>query len=160
MSDTDHFTPYLPLPALLDDVAQLGFGELRRRLRAEGHPMFRSGHGCVFRYIDEDGTRLTALAERSGFTKQAVGEAVDDLERMGYVERAPDPLDGRAKIIRLTALGAEGRGEAKRIFDAMESELAERFGERQIADLRALLEQIVSDSEPTAADARRNFAAV
>ena len=63
----------------------------------------REGHGCVFGFIDLDhGSRLTDLADRSGLTKQAVGEAVAELERKGYVERVPDPLDGRAKIIKLT----------------------------------------------------------
>jgi DNA-binding MarR family transcriptional regulator len=149
----------LPLPALLDDVSQLGFAELRRGLTEEGHPTLRSGHGCVFRYIDAEGSRLTVLAERSGLTKQAVGEVVDDLERMGYVERAPDPVDGRAKIIRLTERGADGRRAALRIFAETEDRWAERFGEEQIAHLRALLEEIVTESEATAADARRAFAA-
>ena len=96
-------------------MAQLGFAELRRGLIEKGHPLIRSGHGCVFRHIDGEGSRLTELAERSGLTKQAVGEALDDLERMGYVERAPDPVDGRAKIIRLTERGADGRRAALRI---------------------------------------------
>lgn len=159
MNEKDTSAPSVPLPALLDDIAQLGFAELRRRLRAGGHPTLRSGHGCVFRYIDVEGTRLTALAERSGFTKQAVGEVADDLERMGYVERVPDPLDGRAKIIRLTDLGADGRRAALRIFGEMEAEFAERFGEQRITELRALLEEIMADSEATAADARATFAA-
>ena len=50
-----------------------------------GYPEIRPGHGCVFRFIDHEGTRLTELAERSGYTKQAVGEVVADLEELGYV---------------------------------------------------------------------------
>ena len=33
-------------------------------------------------------------------------------EKLGYVERAPDPEDGRAKVIRLTEEGAEARDTA------------------------------------------------
>ena len=98
-----------PLPALLDDAKRIGFGELHRRLEAEGHPQVRNAHGCVFRYIEPDGSRLTELAAQSGVTKQAVGEFVDELEGYGYVERVPDPLDGRAKIIRLTERGRDAR---------------------------------------------------
>ena len=61
------------------------------RLNEAGHPAIRQGHGCVFRFIHEGGSRLTDLAESSGLTKQAVGEVVADLEELGYVERAPDP---------------------------------------------------------------------
>ena len=72
-------------------MADAGFGDVRE------------GHGCVFGFIDmENGSRLTDLAEAAGFTKQAVGEAVAELERLGYLERAACPDDGRAKIIRLT----------------------------------------------------------
>ena len=55
----------------------------------------------------ENGSRLTDLAEGAGFTKQAVGEAVAELERLGYLERAACPDDGRAKIIKLTDRGRD-----------------------------------------------------
>ena len=148
----------IPLPALLDDVKRIGFGELHRRLEAEGHPQIRNAHGCVFRYIDPDGSRLTQLAAQSGVTKQAVGEFVDELERLGYVERAPDPLDGRAKIIQLTEPGRDARRAALRIFDDMERDWAERFGEDRVAELRELLETIAAEDE-LAAPAERVAAA-
>src|SRR5687768_10652898 len=110
----------LPLPALLNAVKEAAIAELHRRLRDEGHPEIRPGHGCVFRFVDTDGTRLTELAERAQMSKQAVGEVVSDLERMGYVERVPDPADGRAKIIRLTEHGWDGQRAATRIFDDIE----------------------------------------
>ena len=91
----------------MDDVRGRGFEEFQKRLSEAGHPAIRQGHGCVFRFIHEGGSRLTDLAESSGLTKQAVAEVVQDLEQLGYVERAPDPQDGRAKLIRLTELGAE-----------------------------------------------------
>jgi DNA-binding MarR family transcriptional regulator len=34
-----------------------------------------------------------------------MGELVDDLERLGYVERRADPGDGRAKLVMLTTKG-------------------------------------------------------
>lgn len=137
----------IPLPALLDDCKRIGFGELHTRLESEGHPQIRNAHGCVFRYIDVDGSRLTDLAAQSGVTKQAVGEFVDELQQFGYVERAPDLMDGRAKIIRLTDRGRDARRAALRIFDDIEREWAERFGEDRIAELRELLEAIAAEDE-------------
>ena len=133
---------WTPLPALLDDLADSGFAEFHPRLNEAGHPFVRQGHGCVFRFIDEDGSRLTDLAERSGLTKQAVGEVVADLEQLGYVERAPDPGDGRAKVIRLTERGGEARGTALEIFADIEREWAERFGAERVAAMRELLEEM------------------
>jgi DNA-binding MarR family transcriptional regulator len=139
-----------PLPALLDDAKRMGFGELHRRLEAEGHPKLRNAHGCVFRYIQPEGSRLTELSAQSGVTKQAVGEFVDELEGYGYVERIPDPLDGRAKIIRLTERGRDARLAALRIFEDMEREWAERFGERTIAELREVLEALSEERDRSA----------
>src|SRR5215216_6612738 len=98
-----------PLPALLNEVKEAAVAKLHERLGDAGHPDIRPGHGCVFRFIDRDsGSRLTELAEQAQLTKQAVGEVVADLERMGYVKRLPDPEDGRAKLITLTGRGLEG----------------------------------------------------
>jgi DNA-binding MarR family transcriptional regulator len=135
----------IPLPALLDDAKRIGFGELHRRLEEQGHPQIRNAHGCVFRYIDVEGSRLTDLAAQSGVTKQAVGEFVDELQQFGYVERVPDPVDGRAKIIRLTERGRDARRAALRIFDDVEREWADRFGEDRVAELREVLEAIAAE---------------
>ena len=100
-------TEQRPLLPLLAEAKELVVNELHRRLHDQGYDEIRPAHGCVFRFIEPSGSRLTVLAEQSGFTKQAVGEVADDLEKLGYVERIPDPLDGRAKLIRQNNLTAE-----------------------------------------------------
>src|ERR687898_799338 len=102
------FTPPPPLPALLVQVKHAALERMSLGLDEAGFGDVREGHGCVFGFIDvEHGSRLTDLAERAGLTKQAVGEAVAELERKGYLKRVPDPQDGRAKIIKLTERGLE-----------------------------------------------------
>jgi DNA-binding MarR family transcriptional regulator len=142
-----------PLPPLLGEVKDIALDELHRRLAEEGFDEVRPGHGCVFRFIDREGSRLTDLAHRSGFTKQAIGEFADDLEGLGYVERAPDPRDRRAKIIRLTDRGSDAQAAAMRIFADIEHRWAERYGEERIAQLREMLEEIVAVERAPAAAA-------
>ena len=77
------------------------------RLAERGHGAVRVAHGAVFQYLDDAGTTVTALAERAGMTKQSMGELVRHLEAHGYVERVPDPGDGRAKLVRATERGGE-----------------------------------------------------
>src|SRR3982751_1598385 len=96
---------WIPLPALLEEVKEAAIAELHGRLRERGFDEVRPAHGCVFRFIDREGMRLTDLAAQAGLTKQAIGEFVAELERLGYVERVPDSTDHRAKIIRLTKRG-------------------------------------------------------
>ena len=148
-----------PLPGLLGEVREAVGGEIQARLGGQGFSDLRPGHGCVFSFIDEEGSRLTELAERSGLTKQSVGEAVADLERHGYVERVPDPQDGRAKIIRLTPHGAEAIAAAEHGFTEIELRFAAALGEDRYADFRAALEELYELTRSgEAADAQRDAA--
>jgi len=78
-------------------------------------------------------------------TKQSVGEVTSDLEQRGYLERVPDPSDGRAKIIRLTDRGRAAQALGQGVIDEIEQEWAERFGEERIAGFRDALESITAE---------------
>ena len=118
---------------------------LEQRLADTPYNDVRISHGCVFGNIDPDGTRLTDLAERARMTKQSVGEITSDLEQRGYVERVPDPSDGRAKIIRLTERGRAAQALGFGLIDEIEQEWAERFGAERVAALREALEAITAE---------------
>lgn len=141
----DPTIPPRPLPAILAQVKNLAVEDMFSRMATQGFQDVREGHGCVFGFIDlEQGSRLTDLAERSGLTKQAVGEAVAELERKGYLERVPDPEDGRAKIIKLTGRGVDAALTGRRLFAEIENEWAERYGEDRVASLRECVEEIAA----------------
>jgi DNA-binding MarR family transcriptional regulator len=143
MSETRHITPHdLPLIGQLAEVKGAISDELFAQLAEVGFTDIRPAHGCVFGHIDEDGARLTALADRAGLTKQAVGEAVADLERLGYVERVPDPEDGRAKIIKLTDRGVAATAAAAKIFAEMERRFAAEVGEKRFKEFRETLRRL------------------
>src|SRR5919107_902203 len=95
------------LGVLLREPFRAGTEILHRRFAERGHPEIRTPHGNVFPYLDTEGTRVSVLAERAQITKQSMAELVAHLERHGYVERVGDPTDGRAKLVRATALGRE-----------------------------------------------------
>lgn len=133
----------LPMIRLLGVAVDHFSTELTQRVAAAGYADIRPGHGCVFGGIDpENGSRLTDLADRAMMTKQTVGEVVSDLEKRGYVERVPDPADGRAKIIRLTTKGQEVYLTGWQLNDEIEKEWAARFGEDRVAALREVLELV------------------
>ena len=153
--------PPRPIPALLTGVKLAAIDKLRGRIAEAGHPDIREGHGCVFGFIDIDkGSRLTDLAASAGFTKQAVGEAVTELERLGYVTRVPDPLDGRAKIIKLTDRGMDAVIKGRRIFAEIERDWAEQIGPELMASFREAATRIASlEGVPTEVSARERKAA-
>ena len=137
--------PRTALIRLLDAGFDAYSEELGRRVAETPYNDIRVAHGCVFGNIDPDGTRLTDLAERAHMTKQSVGEVATELERRGYLERVPDPSDGRAKIIRLTERGREAQALGREIIEEIEQEWAERFGAERVAALRDALEAITAD---------------
>ena len=89
--------------------------------------VLRASHTQVFESLDPAGTRLTTLADRARMSHQAMGEMVDELIRHGYLERVPDPADGRARLIRPTARGraelTRAGGELRRLHDRWQGEL-------------------------------------
>jgi DNA-binding MarR family transcriptional regulator len=78
---------------------EIGVSRVREKM---GMPELRPAHMQVFPHLDVEGTSQAELARRMGMTKQAAGELVADLERMGAVERVPHPGDRRARMVRLT----------------------------------------------------------
>jgi DNA-binding MarR family transcriptional regulator len=98
----------------------------------------------IFHCLREGGLRLTELAERTHTTKQALLYTINQLEAAGYVERVPDPTDGRAKIIRLTERGWEGRRVADKIIASIEHECVQRLGEERMWQFEALMKDVSS----------------
>jgi DNA-binding MarR family transcriptional regulator len=81
--------------------------ELYTRLEDAGYTDVTRLHGAVIAHLDEDGTRATELARRSGRHKQIIGRIVDELEDLGYVERRTERRDRRAKLVVPTERGRE-----------------------------------------------------
>ena len=133
-----------------DNTAALlgqAWGVLGKRIlegvQAVGHPI-RMAHSMVFVHMELDGIRLTHLAERASMTPQAMGELVDDLEKMGYVERIADPSDGRAKLIVLTDKGFDNLQAAFDTISGIEKDLAKLLGRSGLTALRASLRAIIA----------------
>jgi DNA-binding MarR family transcriptional regulator len=140
----------VPMPGLLEAAAEAVFAEFRVELEKEGYGDVRPTHGCVFRFVHGDGMRLTEIAGLAGMTKQSVGEVVDDLSGLGYLERIPDPADKRAKLICLTDKGEQAQEVGYRLFGEIEARWAERFGAERVEGMRELLEEVVASLHPEA----------
>lgn len=140
----------IPLPGLLDIASEAMFSDFRGELEQSEFRDIRPTHGCVFRFVEGEGLRLTDIAERANMTKQSVGEIVDDLAARGYVKRIPDPNDRRAKLICLTERGEEAQAFGRGLFGKVEKRWAERYGRERIAQLRELLEEIAATEAPFA----------
>lgn len=116
---------------------------LHEALAAAGYPDIQPAHGAnLFRHLRREGSRITEVAEQAQLSKQYIGHLVDYLEARGYVERTPDPLDSRAKLVRLTDKGREVERVAQESIQRLERELAERLGAERMLVLRGLLVEL------------------
>ena len=118
MSTTD--SERLPVGQLARNVVRLFRSELAARgATLEGVAGIRPAHLQVFGTIKAEGTRLSELASQSNMSLSSMAELVDDLERLGYLERRPDPRDGRAKLVCLTA--PDGKPSAQAVGSSIRS---------------------------------------
>ena len=107
---------------------------------AAGYDDLNPAHVELIRYPTLGGLRPTKLADQVGITKQSVNDLLGHLERHGYLLRVPDPADGRARVIRLTAKGQRLERTINTRAEAAEMRIAEILGPGRFAQLHSSLE--------------------
>jgi DNA-binding MarR family transcriptional regulator len=125
----------------------LGRHEMLARIHAAGHPDVTSAMVALFRFAGVDRRRPGEIAVTARLSKQATNDMLRELERLGYVERHPDPSDGRARIIRLTK---QGRALDAAVWSAgREAEQAwrDRFGDEQWTAFNHVLDDLIAAAE-------------
>jgi len=131
------FLPYRALEArVFAGLAEAGFDD------------FTPAQARVFQRIAPDGSRLTDLAAQAGITKQSAGFLVDQLEGAGYVERVPDPEDGRARLVRVAERGARSVAVSREVVARVEAEWTDHLGKDRMVHLREILTDLREITDP------------
>jgi DNA-binding MarR family transcriptional regulator len=115
---------------------------------AAGYPGVTRAQARLLAGIDLEGTRLVVLAERARIAKQTANALVNGLEEAGYVERVPDPTDGRARLVRLTDRGRAGLPHARAEEARIEAEWEAQLGRRRMQTLRKALWELALLADP------------
>jgi DNA-binding MarR family transcriptional regulator len=135
----------LHIGQLLVQLTRLFQNELFERLVAAGLTDARVSHTHVTAYIKAEGSRLSELAAMARMTLPAMSELVDDLQRLGIVERRPDPTDRRAKLICLTDAGWDAIRIAQRVIGEIEAGYAQRVGKDRFEEAAQTLDALLRD---------------
>jgi DNA-binding MarR family transcriptional regulator len=118
---------------------------LSERFAAAGYGDIRPAYGSVLLPLfEEDGLRMGELAQRARLTKQTMTEMVRRLERDGLVERRPDPRDGRASLISLTARSRAFEPIAEHLLVDLDGLVRRRLTNERVDELKAALQELIS----------------
>ena len=99
--------PARPLIGLLLRLVYQHYAQdIDAALHQAGFDDIRPAAANVFPFVPAEGITVSRLAELARVRKQSMAQAVDQLERTGYVERRPNPRDHRSRLVFLTERGA------------------------------------------------------
>lgn len=117
--------------AVDEALDQSGFGDIRPH------------HANVFSFVPPEGIQVSELTVKAGMRKQSMAQAVEELEKLGYVERRPHPTDKRARLVFLTERGKQIRPLAMATGKRVEEVWARLLGERDLEVLRSALQALL-----------------
>jgi DNA-binding MarR family transcriptional regulator len=137
------------------EAAMVELGRMTRSGRADRLRCQRAGvevTGAAQRliyYLMENGPlRLSELARRTETDPGILTRQVKAMERQGLVERRPDPTDGRAIVLHMSA---KGRRIAARLREVQDEVLGGQLAEWSASDLESaagLMERLIRDVRP------------
>src|SRR5215475_7407613 len=114
-------------------------------LREAGFGDIRPGAANVFPFVPKAGITVSRLAELARVRKQSMAQAVDQLERTGYVERRPNPRDHRSRLVFLTERGASVPPVTHAAAERVEQRWAQLISPAEFEALRASLLRLLTE---------------
>ncbi|QBD82618.1 MarR family transcriptional regulator [Ktedonosporobacter rubrisoli] len=142
---TENQQPYPPLLGQhINTVLLVILDRILSALHQSGFTDLRPAHLSIFRNLVPHGLHISELAERAGITKASVIYLVDDLQEHGYVQRLPDPSDGRATIVQFSERGWATYEVATTAVRSLEEEWARAVGREEMEAFLAILARLAS----------------
>ena len=130
-------------PALLRAARRTYGAAIRRALLEAGCEDLPPNGPYVVVAIARSGAPLSEVIDDLGVSKQAVGHLVDTLVARGYLDRAPDPEDGRRLVVTLTERGHAAATTVRAAVDQVDAQLDAIVGAEYVAHTRATLAALV-----------------
>ena len=87
--------------------------------------------------------RMQELGDRVTISRSRVSRVVDELERAGYVERLPDPVDRRASFAAITPEGRAALRKAAPVYlAAVEAEFLSHLTDAEARSIERALDRV------------------
>src|SRR5712691_5856507 len=138
--------PARPLIGLLLRLVHQHYAQdIHAALSEAGFGDIRPAHANVFPFVPPAGITVSELAELARVRKQTMAQAVDQLERTGYVERRPNPHDRRSRLVFLTGRGASVPPVTHAAAARVEKHWAQLTSPAEFEALRASLVRLLAE---------------
>ena len=133
------------LPQHLGDLVAWTNRRLMEKTIARGHSGLKMNFADILvNMAFSRSRRLVDIAERTGMSKQALGQIASEIEQLGYIKRVPDPEDGRAKNLQFTPTAIKLIEDSLLAVDEVEQEFIDAIGEEKVAELREIVYELAS----------------
>lgn len=123
-----------------------------RLMAIAGIPLDRAAMALLRQVADSEPQRPGELAQRLGVEASHVTRTVQQLQKAGYVTRAPDPDDRRAQRIQLTGPGRDAVDRAREAGARGLQQALNGWDREDLGRLAALFDRMVDDFLAHAAD--------
>ena len=138
--------PTRPLVGLLLRLLYQHYSEdIHTALRDAGFGDLGPAHANVFPFVGPEGITVSELARLAGVRKQTMAQAVEQLERMGYVERRPNPRDRRSRLVLLTERGESVKPVTHATAERVEKRWAQLTSPEELEAVRGSLLHLLNE---------------
>ena len=152
----DSAPPSRPLIGLLVRlIYQHHSQDIQTALADAGFDDITPAHANVFSFVPDHGISVSDLAELAHVRKQTMGQAVEQLEQLGYIQRRPNPADRRSRLVFLTDRGASVRPTTHAAATQVEQHWAQLTSPAELEALRTSLQHLL-DTLRSASASRTN----
>jgi DNA-binding MarR family transcriptional regulator len=139
-------------PPAIGALLRLAWQALRERIYEgvieAGYTDLSRADVFLLRWPPFDGLRPSEIATRTQLSRQAINDLLSDMEKGGYLQRVPDPTDGRARIVRFTQRGWDLTQVIREMSFTTEREWRRAIGEARYAEFRDTLLELVAYASP------------
>ena len=105
--------------------------------------------GFALLSIEPEGTPSTALGPKMGMENTSLSRLLNSLEERNFIERKPNPNDGRGRLVYLTKLGLRKREISKKIVLEFNKSISEQLTNSQINTFFKVINCINTQSQST-----------
>lgn len=126
----------------ISKISRLWNKQFVQKTNALGHEWFTLSASNLMGHLPRKGISQKALTARTGLTKQAVNQQIDDLVSANILKRTVSDTDKRARIVSYTDKGLQALKDIDKIKLEIEKDYIDIIGKEALDQLVQTIDQL------------------